>query len=84
MLHWYFADDILNRMFLNENFTEICLKCPNDNMSQLVQVMATRRPGDKLLPESMLTQFTDASGALGGDELNISKVYFHQKTQDFQ
>ena len=31
-----------------------------DNKSALVQAMAWRRTGDKPLPESMLTQFTDA------------------------
>ena len=31
-----------------------------DNKAVFVQVMAWRRKGDKPLPESMLTQFTDA------------------------
>ena len=31
-----------------------------DNKAALVQVMAWRRTGDKLLPEPMLMQFTDA------------------------
>ena len=34
-------------------------KSPIDNKSALVQVMAWRQPGDKALPEPMLTQFTD-------------------------
>ena len=33
---------------------------PIDNNSALVQIMACRRIGDKLLFEPMLTQFTDA------------------------
>ena len=33
---------------------------PIDNKPALVQVMAWRRPGNKPLPEPMLTQFTDA------------------------
>ena len=33
--------------------------------------MAWRRTGDKPLPETMLTQFTDIYAALGGDELTL-------------
>ena len=33
--------------------------------------MAWRRSGDKPLPKSMLTDFTDMSVALGGDELTF-------------
>ena len=36
------------------------LRGPIDNKPALVQVMAWRRTGDKLLPELMLAQFTDA------------------------
>ena len=60
------ADDILKSIFLNENDSiaiKISMKfvprSPFDNKSALVQVMAWRRTGDKPLPESMLTQFTD-------------------------
>ena len=35
-------------------------KGPIDNKSALVQVVAWHRTGEKPLPESMLTQFTDA------------------------
>ena len=35
-------------------------KGPIDYKSALVQVVAWHRTGEKLLPESMLTQFTDA------------------------
>ena len=60
------ADDISKSIFLNEN-DRIAIKfslkfvprSPFDNKSALVQVMAWRRTGDKPLPESMLTQFTD-------------------------
>ena len=35
-------------------------RSPIDKKPALVQVMASRRTGDKPLPELMLTQFTDA------------------------
>ena len=61
------ADDIFKCIFLNENdkiMIQISLKfiprSPIDNKSVLVQVMAWRRTGDKPLPETMMTQFTDA------------------------
>ena len=61
------ADDIFKCIFLNEKARisiKISLKFvpkgPIDNESALVQVMAWRRTGDKLLPEPMLTQYTDA------------------------
>ena len=61
------ADDIFKCIFLNENDDipiEISLKLvprsPINNKSALVQVMAWRRTDDKPLPESMMTQFTDA------------------------
>ena len=61
------ADNIFNRIFLNENVSisiQISLKfvCKGqvDNKSALVQVMAWRWTGDKPLPKFMLTQFTDA------------------------
>ena len=40
-----------------------------DNNPALVLVMAWRRTSDKPLSEPMLTRFTDAYAALGGDEL---------------
>ena len=62
-----FADDIFQHIFMNENVKisiRISLKFvpkgPIDDKSALVQVMAWRRTGDKSLPETMLTQFTDA------------------------
>ena len=52
---------------MNENFyilIRISLKFIHmgltDNKSALVQVMVWRQTGDKLLPETLLTQFTDA------------------------
>ena len=61
------ADDNFRCIFLNENdriLTQISLKfVPRsaiDNKPALVQVMACRQTGDKPLPETMLTQFTDA------------------------
>ena len=62
------ADDILNRIFLNENVwisIKISLKCvsngPIDNKPSLIPLMAClARTGDKSLPEPLLTQFIDA------------------------
>ena len=61
------ADDIFKCIFGNENDRipiQISLKfvpsSPIDNEAALVHVMAWCRTGDKPLPESMLTQFTDA------------------------
>ena len=61
------ADDILNCIFLNENYRisiQISLKyipsSPIDNKPALVQVMAWRRIGDKPSSEPMLIRFTDA------------------------
>ena len=62
-----FADSIFKCIFLNENVRilikislKFVLKGPIDNKSELVQVMAWRRTGNKPLPEPMLTQFTEA------------------------
>ena len=46
-------------------------KDPIDNKPALVQVMASRRTGDKPLPEAILTQFIDAPR---GDESLISSL----------
>ena len=61
------ADDNFGCIFLNENGRipiRISLKfvprSPIDNKPALVQVMAWRWTGDKPLPITMLTQFTDA------------------------
>ena len=61
------ADDICRRIFSNENDRnpiQILLKfvstSPIDNKPALIQVMAWHRIGDKLLPDPMMTQFTDA------------------------
>ena len=61
------ADDNFKCIFLNENdriLIPISLKffprCPIDNKPALIQVMASRWPGDKPLPELMLTQCSDA------------------------
>ena len=61
------ADDKLKCIFVNEN-DKILLRIsqnfvprsPIDNMPALVQVKAWYRTGDKLLPEPVLAQFTDA------------------------
>ena len=56
----HFADDTLNRIFLNENvriLIKISLKFapkgPINNIPALFQIMAWRRPGDKPLSEPM-------------------------------
>ena len=61
------ADNIFKSIFLNESdkipiqfSLKFVPKSPIDNMPALVQVMAWRRPGDKPLPEPMLTKFTEA------------------------
>ena len=63
----HFADDIFKCIFMNGKcciLIRISLKIvhrgPIDNNSALVQIMAWRRTGDKLLSEPMLTQFIDA------------------------
>ena len=63
----HFADDIYQRIFLNENVRlsiQLSLKFlpkgPINNKSALVQVMACHLFGAKPLPEPMLSQFTDA------------------------
>ena len=60
------ADDIFNRILLNENVwisikisLEFVPKGLTDNKPALVQVMAWRPTGDKPLPEPMLTQSID-------------------------
>ena len=62
-----FVDDIFKFIFMNEKLRiliRISLKFvpdgPIDNKSALVQVMAWRRTGGKLLREPMLDEFTDA------------------------
>ena len=57
----HFADDTLNRIFLNENVRitiKISLKFapkgPINNIPALVQIMAWRRPGNKPLSEPMV------------------------------
>ena len=57
----HFADDIFNRIFLNENIwipIKISLKfVPRgsiNNIPALVQIMVWRRPGDKPLSEPMM------------------------------
>ena len=50
----------LNFNYKMYNFTEVYSKGPIDYNSALVQVVAWHRTGEKPLPKSMLTQFTDA------------------------
>ena len=74
----HFADDIFKRLLMNE---KLCIsirislkfvpKGPIDNKSALVQVMAWCRTGNKLLPEPMMSQFTDAYMRHKGDELTV-------------
>ena len=72
----HFADDIFQCISMNQKF---CILIQNslkfvpkvriNNIPALVQKMAWRRSGDKPLSEPMLTHFTDAYAALGGDVL---------------
>ena len=71
-----FTDDIFKCIFMNEKFCisiwfprKILLKSPTGNKLILIKAMARRRTGDKPLPETMLTQFTDAYAGLGGNAL---------------
>ena len=59
--------DIFQYIFLNENVLmslkfslKFVPKVRINNNPVLVQIMAWHRPGDKLLSEPMLTQFTDS------------------------
>ena len=61
------ADGIFKRLFMNGKFCiliwislKFVFKCPVDNKTALVQVMAWRQRGYRPLPEPMLTQFTNA------------------------
>ena len=60
------TDDIFKSIFNESVWISITISLefiPNgqiDYKSALVQVMAWHRTGEKPLPESMLTQFTDA------------------------
>ena len=61
----HFADDIFKCIFLNENVwipIKISLKfvprSPINNIPALVQIMAWRRPGAKLLSEAMMVSLT--------------------------
>ena len=63
----HFADDIFKCIFVTGKFVSwfklhwsFASKGPIDNKSVLVQVIAWRRGGDKLLSETMLTQLIDA------------------------
>ena len=74
----HFADNVFKRIFLNENVwisfkisLKFVPKVPMNNIPALVQIMASRRPGDKPLSEPMMvnlmTHICDAS--LGLNEL---------------
>ena len=60
----HFADDIFNRIFLNENALisiksslKFVPKGPINNIPAVVQIMAWRRLGDKPLSEPMMDSF---------------------------
>ena len=50
-------------------------KNPIESKSELVQVMAWWRAGDKPLPAPMQTHFTDAYAELVGEELIVDHMY---------
>ena len=63
---YYFADDMLKYIILNENYhilIQISMKFVPKNQlkicADLFPVMAWCQVGDKLLPELMMTLFTD-------------------------
>ena len=68
------ADDNFKCILLNENYRisiqislKVVVRSEIDNKPALLQGMALRQTGDKLLPELMLTQFTDTfMGHQGG------------------
>ena len=74
------TDDIFKSIFNESVWISITIslkfipKGPIDYKSALVQVMAWHRTGEKPLPESMLTKFTDAYiyTALGGNKITKS------------
>ena len=49
-----------NKKKFRFEFTDFFPRSPFNNKPTLVQVMASRRTGDRPLPELILTQFTDA------------------------
>ena len=64
---YFLADGIFKWIFFNENdkipiqiSLKYVLRSTNDNKAALVQVMAWCWAGDKPLPETLMTQFTDA------------------------
>ena len=72
----HFADDLFRYIFMNEKLCilikislNFVLKGLINNNPALVLIMAWRRIGDKPLPGPMLTLFTDAYVALGGNVL---------------
>ena len=72
----HFTEDMFKHIFLNENLCiliKISLKFvpkgPIDNKSALVQVMAWRRTGNKLLPEPMLPSSPMHICSTWGDKL---------------
>ena len=63
----FLAGDNFKYIFLNENdrisiriSLKLVSRSPHDNKPALVQVMAWRQTGDKILADPMLTQFSDA------------------------
>ena len=83
---WYLADDIFRYIFVNEKFCilikispKFVPKCPIDNTSVLVQVMAWRWTGDKPLSQAMLTRFTDAYMLYYGVMFKLEAVIIHHQ-----
>ena len=63
----HLPDDILKRIFLNENvlivikiLRKYVSKGPINNIPALFQIMAWHRPGDKPLSEPIMVGFTDS------------------------
>ena len=76
-----FSDDTFECIFLKENviiLIKISLKFvpngPIDNITELVQIMAWRRPGDKPLSESMMVRLPTHICATLPQWVNIAEV----------
>ena len=74
----HFADDTFKRIFLNENVIisikiplKFVPKVPIDSIPALVQIMASRRPGDKPLSAPMIA-YQRIYASLGLNELKMA------------
>ena len=78
----HFADDTFNRIFVNENVKisiEFSLKFvpkgPINNIPASVQIMAWRRPGDKLLSEPVMVSLLTHICVTRPQWVKMNKIY---------